>query len=95
MYGQSFIDLASVDWRQDRITRDYVERNREKLSAPEQMSPRELGDAVTYCRSAWNPFSEELMRRSGHLEAFREATTDRERAEVLKSSCRYHGFMLY
>lgn len=88
------VDFSTVDWRQDRITRKYVEQNRERLSVPSKMIPRELGDAVTYCKSICNPYADELMRRSGHLDAFYEALTDKERADILRKSCNYHGFTL-
>ena len=77
------IDLSTINWKRDRITREYVDENREKLSDPTQMEPRELGEAITYCQIAWNPFADELMRRSGHLEEFRQARTDKERSKIL------------
>ena len=89
------LDLTTIDWKKDRITQKYVDENRKKLSDPTQMEPRELGEAITYCRIAWNPYADELMRRSGHLDEFRQARTDKERSKILDKSCRYHGFMLY
>ena len=89
------LDLKSIEWKRDRITREFVEENRDMLMQPSQMEPRKLGEAVTYCQSAWNPFSYELMRRSGHLEEFRSARTEKEKSKILDKSCRYHGFMLY
>lgn len=89
------LDLSTIDWKMDRITREFVDEHREKLTDPTLMEPRELGEAITYCRIAWNPFADELMRRSGHLEEFRQARTDKERSKILDKSCRYHGFMLY
>lgn len=89
------VDLSTIPWRMDRITKEYIEENREKLSDSTSMTPNELGDAITYCQTAWNPYAEELMSRSGHLEAFREAKTDKERSEILKKSCAYHGFLLF
>lgn len=89
------VDLSTIPWHCDRITREYVEENREKLTDPTSMNPRELGEAITYCQIAWGPYANELMRRSGHLEAFQSAKTDKERSKILKKSCRYHGFMLY
>lgn len=89
------LDLSSIDWKRDRITKEYVEENRNMLMYPSKMDARKLGEAVTYCQSAWNPFSYELMRRSGHLSAFRKARGGKEKSAILDKSCRYHGFMLY
>ena len=93
--GIAPLDLRNIDWKHDFITREYVEENRDMLMRPSQMDARKLGEAITYCRSSWNPFSYELMRRSGHFKAFREARTEKEKSAILDRACRYHGFMLY
>ena len=49
------LDLSTIDWKMDRITREFVDEHREKLTDPTLMEPRELGEAITYCRIAWNP----------------------------------------
>lgn len=88
------LDLTTVDWRHDRITDNWKDRNREKIVFPRKMTPYELSEAVTYCRSISNPYAEEMMRRSGHLEQFREAMTDRERSEIFKKSCSHYGIIM-
>lgn len=91
------LDLSFVNWRHDRITERYIEENRDLLADPGKMTPAELGCAVTYCRSidCDNPYADEIMRRSGHLKAFREAYDDRERRKIFDKACRYHGMIVY
>ena len=86
------IDLTTVDWRNDWITRRYVKENEAKLSNPRKMTPAELGDATTYCKTLYDPYAEELMRRAGNLEAFRCATTDSERMKILNNAAKSFGF---
>lgn len=88
------IDLKTVNWRRDWITERYVEAHREELVSPETMDVHDLGAAVTYCTTIRNPYAVEIMRRSGHLEAYREAWTARDRARIFQKACRYHGMMI-
>lgn len=88
------INLETVNWRRDRATLEYIEKKAETLREPESMKPFQLGEAVTYCRSIYNPFAYEIMRRSGHLDKFREAWNEQQRNDIFNRSCRYHGFML-
>lgn len=88
------IILEKVNWRKDRATQEYVEKKAKELKEPEKMKPFELGEAVTYCRSIYNPFAYEIMRRSNHLDKFYDAWNEQQRNEIFNRSCRYHGFML-
>lgn len=89
------IELSSVEWRNDGITREYVEEHREQLEQPEKMKPGKLGEACTYCKTIDNPYAYEIMRRSGHLDKFLSTFETKGRGEILRAACRYHGFMLY
>jgi len=86
------INLNEVNWYQDGVTRDYIERNSYELLYPENMTPRALGDAVTYCETFFNPYAEELMRRAGNLEAFRNETDIRKQFEILNNAAKSFGF---
>ena len=85
------IELSSVEWRNDRITRKYAEENREQLERPEAMEPFKLGEACTYCKTIENPYTYEIMRRSGHLEKYMETFDERERRRIFDKACSYHG----
>ena len=86
------IDLSTVNWINDSITRDYVKENAGILASPEDMDPGELGDAVTYCESIFNPYAEELMRRAGNLDAFCAATDIKEKNKILNNAAKSFGF---
>ena len=61
--------LSSVDWINDEITRRFRHENEDELLHPETMTVERLVTAITYCRSFYNPFTEELMKRASNLEA--------------------------
>ena len=83
-------------WRNDGITRKYVEEHKEMLSDVCRMTPGQLGDAITYCNDFYNPYSDELTRRAGNYNAFhRFGLTDRERGKILRNAARAFGFELY
>lgn len=84
----------TIEWKNDFVTRMWLRENDYDLENPASMTPFELGDASTYCKTMNNPFTIELMRRSGDLEKFTIAQNDAKRREILDRSCRYHGFTL-
>ncbi len=92
--GLTMLNLDTVNWRKDRITERYVEDHKEDLQHPEEMTPGDLGTAVTYCLDFDNPFSLEIMRRSGHLEKFKMALNPKERRQIFDRACNYHGFKI-
>lgn len=89
------ICLREIDWIDDRITRNYVKTHADQLMNPRRMLPRELGDAVTYCKTIFNPYSEELMRRAGNLEAFYTAATLKEQNAILNRAAKSFGFRFF
>lgn len=86
------LDLNEVNWINDCITRRYVREHADKLQEPEKMGTRELGDAVTYCQTFFNPYAEELMRRAGNLEAFYAAAETKEQRIILNNAAKSFGF---
>lgn len=92
--GKTMLNLEKVHWRRDRITRAFVADHFDELCHPETMTPSELGNAVTYCEDFDNPFAEEIMRRSGHLEKFKMALQIKEKRQIFDKACRYHGMII-
>ena len=83
-----------INWRNDSITRKYVEEHPEMLGDLSEIKAHDLANAATYCKDWNNPFIREILRRSGHLDEWRSAPNDREKSKILEKSCKYHGFML-
>ncbi len=79
-------------WKKDGVTRDYKKKMGDILNTPTDMTPKELANTTTYCNSWDNPYTIELMRRSGHLEAYQGTFDDKERRKIFDKSCAYHGF---
>lgn len=88
------IDIIRINWKEDGITRRFVTDNRDVLRHPEKMGALMLGNACTYCRDIYNPFAEELMRRSGHLEKYRGIQDEKARVKIFQAACRYHGMIV-
>lgn len=55
------INLDSISWK--RSAKQFVSENTAYLRHPERMSRFRLCEAITYCNTIDNPFSEELCRR--------------------------------
>lgn len=88
------IDIESVNWYEDSVTKKYVEENAAALADPPKMSVEELGTACTYCDSVHNPYAEELCRLAGSLRKFQEANDNKEACAVLYRAARAFGFEL-
>lgn len=88
------LDIRTINWRQDMITDRYVKENCDLLAEPKKMTAGELGCACTYCETIENPYSYEIMYRSGHLAEFREEFDVRLRRKIFDRACRYHGIMV-
>ncbi len=83
-----------INWKNDRITRRYIEEHPEMLGDLSNIRPIYLGDAATYCKDWNNPFIYEILRRSGHLDQWKAAKDNKTKAIILEKSCSYHGFRL-
>lgn len=85
-----------IPWRNDGITCRWREDHAAELSDLQSMTPARLAEAITYCQTIYNPFSEELTRRAGCFEAFtRHGATDRERSDTLRRAAKAFGIGLY
>lgn len=68
---------TNVNWRQDRITQGFLERDY-PFAVPESMTPEQLAETVTYIRGNHNPYAEELCRRAGTLDRYKQADSEQE-----------------
>ena len=85
------IDINDVEWYDDGITRRFIKRMGDKLTDPEHMTVNDLTLTITYIEDFDNPYSREMMRRSGHLEKFVNTYDRNKQYEIFERSGRYHG----
>ena len=74
-------------FKDDFITRRYLENHLDELLDVQAMSPGDLATACTYCNKLDNPFAQELVKRAGmsHENAW-AIGDDSEKARVLRSA---------
>lgn len=81
-------------WKNDRITRRFVTENARELENPSEMNPARLAETTTYCSTNDNPYAEELMKRTGNIEAFRASDDHAERGKILRNAAKAFGITL-
>ena len=86
---------TNPNWRNDRITKNYIKENAPMLEHPENMSALELATASTYCKTIYNPYCEEIMSRTGLLEKFRKAADEKGKRRILDKACAHYGIRLF
>ena len=82
-------------WKNDFVTRIFKREEGARLNAPSRMNIKELANACTYCISWENPYSEELMKRSGHLSMFNDSHSEKDKRAILNKSYKYHGIQMF
>lgn len=87
--------LSEVNWRDDRVTRSFIKRRGDILMNPSKMSPFELSEATTYCRSVNNPYARELTVRAGMGEAYNKKRELNAKGKVLKEAASTFGISLF
>ena len=87
--------LSEVNWRDDRVTRSFIKRRGALLMNPSKMSPFELSEATTYCRSVNNPYARELTVRAGMGEAYNKKRELNAKGKVLKEAASTFGISLF
>ena len=87
--------LSEVYWRDDRVTRSFIKRRGDLLMNPSKMSPFELSEATTYCRSVNNPYARELAVRAGMDEAYNKKRALNAKGKVLKEAASTFGISLF
>ena len=92
--SQRMIDIENVNWKNDSITRRYIEDMGEILKRPARLSAARLAEACTYCTSNDNPYAYELLDRAGLFEKYRLADYE-EGAKILRKAAKSFGIGLY
>lgn len=87
--------LSEVNWRDDGVTRSFIKRRGDLLMNPSKMSPFELSEATTYCRSVNNPYARELAVRAGMGEAYNKKRALNAKGKVLKEAASTFGISLF
>lgn len=87
--------LSEVNWYNDGVTRRFIKRKGERLLNPSKMSPFELSEATTYCRSVNNPYAMELATRAGMGEAYSKRRTLAAKGKALKEAASIFGITLF
>lgn len=90
----SMLDLTTVNWWNDRITRNFIAEHEAELTDPESMSPDFLSEAATYCTEYENPFSEELVKRAGMWNQYTECFDPYERRRIIRTAAKSFGILL-
>ena len=94
---ESFIEqqcLEDVAWKKDAVTRNYVKKWASFLKSPILMERCELAEAITHCEKIDNPYSKELSKRAGLLGEYVNASTDKERCDVVRQAADSFGIKL-
>ena len=87
-------DAGTAFLKNDSITRRYAIQHIDMLVHPSWMLPRYLCDACTYCETIDNPFAEELTKRAGNVERFRNAKTPKEKRSALENAAKSFGYRI-
>lgn len=87
--------LSEVNWRDDRVTRSFIKRRGDLLMTPSKMSPFELSEATTYCRSVNNPYARELAVRAGMGEAYNKKRALNTKGKLVKEAASTFGISLF
>lgn len=58
------INLDTVNWYNDGVTRRYLREHADELLEPEKMTPNELASAICYIDGVKNPYADELVKRA-------------------------------
>lgn len=86
--------LSEVNWHDDGVTRSFIKRKGDILVNPSKMSPFELSEATTYCRSVNNPYARELAIRAGIGEAYNKKRELNAKGKILKEAASTFGISL-
>jgi hypothetical protein len=87
--------LSEVNWHDDRVTRSFIKRRGDLLMNPSKMSPFELSEATTYCRSVNNPYARELAVRAGMGEAYNKKRALNTKGKLVKEAASTFGISLF
>lgn len=88
------IDLTQIDWKNDNVTLRFISAYKTELVDPSAMPPKLIAEAITYCQTFENPYSEELVRRAGSLKRYHACKETTERIEIVRAAARAFGIKL-
>lgn len=91
----TYSQFKNINWKKDGLTANFVRENAAELLYPEKMTENRLCDAITYCISIDNPYSVELLTRTGYLDDFQRSRSSRERMEYLREAARRYRIILF
>ena len=83
-----------INWRNDRITRQYQEDHADVLADLSAMTPFQLCEASTYCDNWENPFTEELVKRAGSYSQYSETLQRSDRIKIIQDAAKSFGIKL-
>lgn len=89
------MDIRNVQWKNDFVTRAFIREHGEDIQDPESMEAKELANTVTYCKTVDNPYSREIVRRTGALSDFNCARSLEEKNNILRTECKKFGIQLF
>ena len=75
--------------RKDRATKEWREDHADELD-PAKMSPSLLASAITYCETICNPFTDEIVRRSG----VRKRYETEPLRDTMRRACRHYNIQI-
>ena len=84
----------NINWKKDRITRQFIEAHAAELSNISSMTPFQLCEASTYCADWQNPFTEELVKRAGSYSRYQEARCRSVRIKIIQNAAESFGHVL-
>ena len=88
------LNLSKVNWYEDGLTRNFIQKHRAGLENPESLDVGVLTEAITYCQTYDNPFSEELVRRAGSIQRYRACTDTDKKIQIIKAAGVAFGHIL-
>lgn len=88
------IDLTQINWKHDKVTLRFISAHEAELVDPSAMSPQLIAEAITYCQTFENPYSEELVGRAGSLKRYNACKEPEKRIEIVRAAARAFGMRL-
>ncbi len=92
---RTIFQLSDVNWRDDFVTKRWVQNHVKELKHPRRMSVADLATATTFCTDNGNPYAEEIARRAGALTVFTLADNPSDRARILREAAARLGVRLF
>ena len=83
-------------FREDGITRRYLEKNCETLKYPRRMKVSMLAEVLTYIAEGWeeSPWAQEIVRRARMDGQYRLAFDAKSRRNIIKKALSGYGIQI-